>query len=898
MLLQPIAFKTERAESSVPAAFESNTAADPTHLAVVSGNVKLSYGQLNAAANRVAHALLAQGTLPGEVVAVLADQGPPLITAQLGILKAGAAFVPLDPTYPQERNAYMLGDTRAAALITHTQHRALAHTLAADDTAALEMEALNPTLPATNPGLTIPADALAYVLYTSGSTGRPKGVMQPHRSVLHNAERHRAYFNLTPDDRQSLVYPCSVYGGTRDIYNALLSGASLHHYPLRDLGHAGLADWLREERVTIFCSVVTVFRHFARGLVGGNPLPDIRLVKLGGEAPFATDIALFRQHFDKHCTLFCGLGSTEAGMARQFPVQRDTPFDGPGVPLGYEVDGVEVLLLDEHRKPVPAGDVGEIALRSRYITTGYFGRDDLNAEKFLPTDDPDTRLFLTGDLGVMHADGLLIHKGRNDHQIKIHGNRVELLEVEAALSQHPALREALVVARHNDAGDQQLVAYIVTRDGDPPGASALRDFLRPRLPRFALPGIYVPMETLPQTPNGKANRRALPDPCGRSLRPGNTYLEPHTETQRILCALYELVLGVARPGVLDSFFDLGGDSLSAVDLLLRLEKRFGTAPTLTAFYAQPTVQAIADGLTGEGKPIDHDTASIVRLNGETDRPALFVFAGKGGSVMCMRPLAELLTDRHVVGVQYPGVADGGAAHDDIPALATVMARRIRKAQPAGPYHLMGYSFGGLAAYETARQLEALGASVASLIMLDTVAPDARQRKTLLRRTTIHLGKLNAPGGMRYALQKLTRKQPTPRNPPHAANPADLTGRDLATPRHAPDNEAAARFMRALYRHARACERASHRYRPGPYLGPITLIRCDKPPAWAEFYDTPDDYGWSKHCQQPVQIHSTPGHHLKLFEHPNVVDLADTLRNAQSPPDPAPTTLGKTANRRA
>ncbi len=412
--MRPVDFEKERVESSIPAVFERCVVVDSSRPAVVSNGSILSYGELNTHANRLAHMLLQRGTRPGQVVAILADQGPPLVAAQLGILKAGAAFVPLDPSYPAQRNGYMLKDAGAAVLVSQDRHYASATSLAGASAEVLDLDALDTTVAVTDPGLAIDPGTLAYVLYTSGSTGRPKGVMQPHRSVLHNAERHRVYFGLTAADRQSLVYPCSVYGGTRDIYNALLTGASLHHYPLTTLGYAGLADWLREQRVSVFCSVVTVFRHFVRTLDGPDTLPDIRLVKLGGEAPASADLARFRAHFSRRCTLFCGLGSTEVGMARRFPVDHGTRLDGPGVPLGYPVDGVEVLLLDPERRPVPPQTIGEIAIRSRYITTGYLGRDDLNATVFGPVGEDGSRLFYTGDLGVLDEQGRLVHKGRLD----------------------------------------------------------------------------------------------------------------------------------------------------------------------------------------------------------------------------------------------------------------------------------------------------------------------------------------------------------------------------------------------------------------------------------------------------------------------------------------------------
>ncbi len=401
-------------------------------------------------------------------------------------------------------------------------------------------------------------------------------------------------------------------------------------------------------------------------------------------------------------------------------------------------------------------------------------------------------------------------------------------------------------------GSQRLVAYIVLKQDYRPGVTELRDFLRPRLPRFALPGVFVPLAELPQTPNGKTDRQALPDPQGRSLRPGTAYLEPHTETQRVLCNLFEKTLGVDRPGVHDNFFDLGGDSLSAVDLLLELERHFGTAPTLTQMFARPTPFAIAEQLTGDGRAVEADAAATIRLNQNDAADTLFVFAGKGGSVMCMRPLAERLHTFRVIGMQYPGVADGSTPMDSVRALAQRMTRRILKTQADDGYHLMGYSFGGLVAFETARLLREQQHKVASLTLLDTVVPGARRPKSRLGKAAVHL---------RRALARYPASPAPPEEKLH-----DSQAKDPAT----------ARFLAELEAHAHACERAARQYRPEPYDGPITLIRCDDLPPGAAFYNTPHDYGWSKHCSRPIQNRSTPGHHLHLFEHPYVEQLANLL----------------------
>ena len=467
-----IEFRTEEVEQSIPARFERQVDRYPEQPAVKVGTHQLTYTEINRAANRVARAILARRGHGEEPVALLLEHGASLISAILGVLKVGKIYLPLDPSYPLARSGYILEDAGAALIVTNNRHLALAGRLNQAGRPLLNIDELDSTYPEVNLGLPVPPDALAYILYTSGSTGRPKGVVQNHRNVLWDIREYTNTLHISPDDRMTLLYSCSVNGSVRGIFGALLNGASLYPLDIKEEGLNGLADLLSREEITFFHSVPTVFRHFVGALTGTERFPKLRLIRFGGERVLARDVESYRKHFPDDCQLYTGMGATETGHVRHYFHDKRTPITSGVVPTGYAVEGKEVLLLDDAGREVGVGHAGEIAVRSRYLALGYWRKPDLTRAAFLhdPAGGPE-RIFRTGDMGRMHPDGCLEHLGRKDFQVKVRGYRIEAAEIETALLGLAGVREAVVVAREAVPGEHELVAYVVPEPTQAPTAA-------------------------------------------------------------------------------------------------------------------------------------------------------------------------------------------------------------------------------------------------------------------------------------------------------------------------------------------------------------------------------------------------------------------------------------------
>ena len=874
--------------------FETMAERFSDRIAIHSSGSATTYAHLNHLANTTAHTILDQlGEKPEQTVGLLTDQGLPLLTAIFGSLKAGRAFVPLDPSYPEARIRQMIEDARVQVMITQDQHldfaEAMTHSATDATTSArvINLDQLDQQRTCLNPHLPISPDQLAYILYTSGSTGRPKGVMQEHKAVLHNMLRHRAIYQITEHDRQSLLYPTSVYGGTRDIFNALLNGAALYHYPVKDAGVMGLADYLNQHKVTIYCSVATVFRHFARELKGENLFPDLRFVKLGGEAPYRTDVELFRKHFNKACALLCGLGSTETGITRKYLISPDTKLDGAGIPLGYPVEDMGILLLDEQGRSVAPGQIGEIVIRSPYVFRGYFGRDDLN-QQVLQTDPdaPGMRLFRTGDLGQFIDSDCLVHRGRKDHQVKIRGNRVELTEVETTIQACAGIKDAVVIAKPNRQGDMSLIGYVVHANDADVSVREIRQQLQQTLPHHAVPNTFVTIDAVPQTPNGKTDRLALPDPApgsfdapesfdtpGSSDTPGSFDIDkdpisnqaqvPANELEQNITKAWQKILGIPHVSADDSFFDLGGDSLMAVQLVLEVERAVGKSLPVSVFYHTPTIRKMAQWISGEltetvGK-------GVIKLNSQGTKPPLFCLPGRGGTAFSYRSLAALLNDdRPVFGLQYPGLEPDEDPIDNVEELAGELTQRIRRAYPDGPVLLLGYSFGGLLAYEIAQQLQSQGTQIPYLGMLDTMTPNAMHPRPLLQRLYLHAKSMTpakALGLIKNRLHLGSHESTDSTWPGSLQQQADAQGQ----------------IAQAIQRLTDANQTARDHYQLRPYPGDLHLFQTTTQPHWYKYITLEPNYGWNTYVKGTIHPHTIPGAHLEIFDAAHAVLLADQVR---------------------
>ena len=584
----------EDLERSIPDLFARRARRQPERAAVAVPGWSLTYAELDRASDRIASAIIGRCGPAPEPVAVLLERDPGLIVATLGVLRAGKILVVLEPGHPAAHNAAVLEDARPALVLAdrRTSAAGVAAGLASERMLAIDAlgdDAGEPRAPAPP----IAGGMLAAIVFTSGTTGRPKGVVHEHRSLLHNVRQLVNVLHLTPEDRVPLHQPMSAILGLRMPWVVLLSGGVLLPFDAARAGPERLAAWLREERISFCQAAPTLFRHLVAALGPDDRFPHLRAVRVGGEPVTRSDFELYRRHFGDHAALLVTYNTAEVSTIAWLVADADTEVAGDIMPVGYARQGTEILLWDEAGRPVAGGEMGEIVLRSRYIAQGYWRRPDLTAERFLP--DPaggGERLFRTGDLGRMLADGRLVHLGRNDQSVKVRGFRVEPSAVEAALMADPEIKEAVVVPRR-DRGDERLVAYVVPRHLPGPSLEAIRAELAARVPAHMVPASIVVLDAMPLTSTAKVARQALPAPDGGRPPLAQPFVAPRTSVEQKLARIWEEVLSVAPVGVHDGFLDLGGASLDAVRICARVEAELGGGVPTATLLGASTVAGMA-----------------------------------------------------------------------------------------------------------------------------------------------------------------------------------------------------------------------------------------------------------------------------------------------------------------
>ncbi len=574
--------------------FQAQVERTPGAVAVVFGDRAVTYAELNEAANRLAHHLAGRGVGPDVLVGVCVERGVEMMVGLLAVLKAGGAYVPLDPAYPAERLRYMLEDSRPAVLLTRGSLVAGEEGLIDGlDLQVLDLDAPSwREEPAANPerGLLTPAH-LAYVIYTSGSTGRPKGVMVAHRGVVNLVHWYTREMAISPRDSVLVATSYAFDLTQRNLFGPLVSGGQLH-LAREPFDPHGILAQIGESGITMANLTSTAF-HALIDAGAGPEVGGMRLVVLGGEAARPEKLMELAPPRPAFVNAY---GPTEcSGVVTWHRLAEDlSAYAGRSVPLGEPVANNRIYILDGAGEPAPIGVVGEIHVGGAQVARGYLGRPELTAERFVADPfggEPGARLYRTGDLGRWRDDGTIEFAGRNDFQVKVRGFRVELGEVEARLREHPAVREAVVVAREARPGDQRMVAYWVG-EGEA-GAEALRRHVGERLPEYMVPAAYIHLEALPLTPSAKLDRRALPAPEGDAFaRRG--YEAPEGDTEEALAAIWSEVLGVERVGRWDHFFELGGHSLLAIQMVSRLRQALGVELPLAAVFEHPVFAALVD----------------------------------------------------------------------------------------------------------------------------------------------------------------------------------------------------------------------------------------------------------------------------------------------------------------
>jgi amino acid adenylation domain-containing protein len=677
-----------------PELFRAAVKATPDAVAVVDDDVEWTYTELDARSDRLAALLVERGVGPEDVVALALDRSAELVAALLAVQKAGAAYLAIDPDYPAQRIAYLLGDAEPVLLISTG---AIAADLPAHGSPVLLLETLPPA------GAPVAAVARAdlrnpaYVIYTSGSTGRPKGVAVTHAGLAALAADQAARFGAGPGDAVLQFASPSFDASVFDLAMGLLTGARLVLTSAdRRLPGPALTELLARRGITHLHVAPSVL-----ALLEPADVPPGMAVIVGGEA-FPADLAA---KWAPGRVLVNVYGPTEATV---YATATDDLTATGTPPIGRAIPDARLHVLDGALRPVPPGITGELYLAGPGLARGYLNRPGTTAERFVanPFGEPGDRMYRTGDLVRRRRDGNLEYLGRADGQVKVRGFRIETGEVEAVLAEHADVARAVVVVREDRPGDPRLVAYLVTESPTP----VLRDWLAERLPAHLVPSSFVVLDAIPVTPNGKTDRAALPAPdvapAGRA---------PQNAREVALCGLFAEALGLERVGVDDGFFELGGHSLLAVKLMSRIRTALGADLPVRTLFAAPTPEELAKRLDrGEAPETGREVLLTIRTTG-TASP-LFCVHPISGLSWCYAGLLPFLPGRPVYGLQ----ARRTAPPADLAALVDDYVAQLKTAQPAGPYHLMGWSAGGTIAHAIACRLQRDGEQVRFLALLDSV----------------------------------------------------------------------------------------------------------------------------------------------------------------------------------
>ena len=586
-----VEFKIEDTRQSIAQRFEQQARRYSNRLAVKYNQRSLTYGELNGRANRVAHAFLNHGELGRAPIALVCGTALSTIVASLGALKAGKAFAPLDPRLPIATAKQIVTGLESRIVLTDKKSSKLARKLAVTSK-RINIDNLTAGAPPENPQVKTEPDALAYINFTSGSTGAPKGVMWNHRSELFGIRTKTNALRIAPSDRISLLRANNV-GAARDMFLALLNGAALITCDLDESGLAALGKWLRDEEVSIFTCVATIFRHAVHGLSGGDHFPAVRLIHIGGEPVFKSDVELYKQYFPDDCLFVSRYSISETQAVSYFFIDKDTAIEDR-VPAGYPLEGNEVAILDDAGKPVAPREIGEIAVRSPYLAAGYWRQSELTRAKFLA--DPKggaVRTYLTGDLGYRLPDSCLVHVGRKDFQAKIRGHRVDMTAVETALHEIPSVKQAIVVTRKESAQGDRLIAYVMRREIGAGSVGEWRRHLKARLPDYMVPSAFVILDRMPVNAGGKIDRRSLPEPSEDQAAFAARFVAPRRAVEKVVARFWGDALKIEAPEVHDDFAELGGDSLQAAQIVGRIQELFPLDQPLVTLGQATTIEELA-----------------------------------------------------------------------------------------------------------------------------------------------------------------------------------------------------------------------------------------------------------------------------------------------------------------
>ncbi|MEO1625385.1 MAG: amino acid adenylation domain-containing protein [Bacteroidota bacterium] len=843
----------------------------PNRIALASGQKELRYDQLEDASKRLAENLVAKGIQKGDFVGVFFDRSTDLVISLLACMKAGAIYVPLDPANPLERLQVIMEDVQANFLLTHQPMKdrlpAFGGKIIFYEQSLSALNGSTPPLP------TVEAHEYAYINYTSGSSGRPKGVLIPHRAVI---DHHLAIRDALELDHNTVNYGVASIAfdpSVQDFFLPLMIGGRTIVSPEAVKTDGFL---LKEELERFQPSLMQATPSTWRMLLAAGWRGHGGLSILSGGEGLTRELA--KQLLSCGSRVYNIYGPTETTIwsSLQLLTVEDLqarPSSGYEA-IGRPISNVALYLLDEHKQQVPIGVPGELYIGGEGVAPeGYFKRADLNVEKFV--ENPfggigGPRLYRSGDMARYLSDGRLEYLQRADNQVKVRGFRIELGEVESALAQHPEVRENVVVIRNDQVGEQRLVAYVVASNGHPPTALALKEFLQQKLPGYMLPTAYVQMKEFPLTASQKVNRNALPVPDLGLLEAGREREEASTETEKWLLAQWSELLGMQALGVTDNFFELGGHSLIAIQLMARIREEKGFVLPLAVLLEHPSIRQLARLVDEYNKETSY--SSLIAIKASGSKPPIYLVHGAGLHVLMYEMLSRYMDEEQpIYALQARGLDGKEEPLDAIEDIAAHYLSEILQQNPEGPYAIAGYSFGGLIAFEMARQLQKMGKEMAMLGVFDTVVRQSitgqahngyyQQLSNLGKKVAWNISLLarRPLDGLRYKSKSLHRRWKRWKY--------QLLQADAKTEEQAGVEEFGARVDQKN-------KLAFERYRITAYDGDLHLFRAVE----RRFYVDDFEYlGWHPFIEGEISIHEVPGDHLHLFNPPHGETFAKTLQ---------------------
>jgi amino acid adenylation domain-containing protein len=844
--------------------FEAQVERTPDNIAIVFEQQQLTYRELNDRANQVAHYLQSRGVVPKMLVGLYVERSSATMIGLLGILKTGATHVPLDPNHPPDRIEYVLEDAQIAIILTQQQLIDRVSSRASVELICLDTDWVKIATQSTStPLVDLDPDQIAYLIYTSGSTGKPKGVEARHRGVVNFITSMQRQPGMTATDILLSVTTLSFDMAVLEIYLPITVGAQLVLVSREDaMDGKKLAATIAQLGVTMMQATPATWRVLLES--GWQGQPNLKI--LTGSEPISTD--LVTQLLTKSSSVWNLYGPTETTVwSTAYQVQGHEQR----IPIGRPIANTEIYILDPHLQPVPIGVTGELYIGGAGLARGYWHKPDLTAEKFIPhpfSTDATARIYRTGDLARYLPTGEIECLGRIDFQVKLRGFRIELGGIEALLCQHPQIVQAVATVREDNPGDRRLVAYIITdRQSDsidnqliPPTVSQLREFLADRLPSYMVPSTFVWLDSLPLTPNGKIDRRALPVPS--NIRQLDTlFVTSDDELELRLTKMWEQVLKIQPIGIEDNFFDLGGHSLLAVKLIAQVEQVWNQKLPLATFLAAPTIQQFATVIRQE--QASTTWSSLVQIESRGSKAPLFCIHPVGGNVLEYYPLAHHLgQEQPIYGIQSQGLDGIQVPLLQIEAMAAKYINEIQIVQPDGPYLLVGYSFGGLIAFEIACQLESQGKKVNLLALLDTESPSLLNiRPSLFQSVGIHarnFQQLNLKDKLKYIKDRIIFRL-IYQNKENSQKEFILDRWDTDLP---------PAYLKVLEANFQSGENYPGKFYPGK----ITLFRSSIQPITQALHP---ELGWGDFGA--VDVYHLSGHHSNLLKEPCIQALAQKLQ---------------------